>query len=102
VERLAILPRDVPKAEEIKIFKASQPTRLQLKTQRTRSATMMDRWVTLLFNAATHVLAPNTIIYFSTTAQPTSQREGGSASESLKDLKMQDVIESLSYVFMFV
>jgi hypothetical protein len=57
VERLAILPIDAPKTEKIRKFKAPQPTRLQPKTQREISATIMDRRVTLLFNAATHVLA---------------------------------------------
>jgi hypothetical protein len=56
-ERLAISPIDSPKTEEVRMFKAPQPTRQQPKTQRARSATIVDRRVTLLFNAATHVLA---------------------------------------------
>jgi hypothetical protein len=85
-----------PKVEEIRIFKASQLTRLQLKTQRARSAIIVGRRVTLLFNAQpTCSPSSDTVIYFSTNAQTASQREGGIASESLKDLKMQAVIESL-------
>jgi hypothetical protein len=56
VERMAISPIDAPKTKEIKMFKAPQPHRLQPKTQRAKSATIMDRRVTLLFNAATHML----------------------------------------------
>jgi hypothetical protein len=56
VERLAISPIDAPKIEEIRKLKAPQPTRLQPKTQRARSAIIVDRRVTLLFNAITHVL----------------------------------------------
>jgi hypothetical protein len=46
-----------PKTEEIKMFKAPRPIRLETKTQRARSATIEDRKVTLLFNDATDVLA---------------------------------------------
>jgi hypothetical protein len=51
--------------------------RLHSKTRRARSDTIVDRRVTLLFNAPNLVLAPlDTVIYFGTTTQLASHREG--------------------------
>jgi hypothetical protein len=46
-----------PKIEDVRMFKAPYPITPQPKTQRASSATIVDRRVTLLFNATTHVLA---------------------------------------------
>jgi hypothetical protein len=72
VERLAILPIDAPKTKEIE------------------SATIVDRRVTLPIHAPTHVpSSSDTVIYFSTTTQPTSQGKGEGTSKRLKMVMTQ-------------